>query len=287
MKVSEIPDHKTIFQALFEKHLKDSDLSSLVSDETVKLQHALSLDELKQSIDRSIEKYGLHPWQTKNGTVDRYAGFSLCYNPSHVDELNPHASSLGTPNMDGKDFFYAQYETQPKLKNSYFDSYAFIKRTPAANEGYLGDILNSCKRSIIRSRMMIIDGSFYQQGLIEDFLNAEVGDSRYGWHKDEPIYANLRINIPVTGSDEFVFEMEKQDAYVLRPGYLYSWNTNIPHRVYCRKETSKKRYGIVIGISPWFDYLPDEDAWVPNKFCGKKNPLQMLRDGDIFDWIKG
>lgn len=283
----DIPDNKTIFQALYDGHLSNVDLAHFSPAKTLKLKHNLDLKKLKANIDNSIAEFGLHPWQTKDGIVERYSGFSLCFNPAHIDHLDPHASSLGTPSMKGKEFFYAQYETQTTLKNSYFDSYAFTQRTPAANNGYLGDILNTCKRTIIRSRMMIIDGTHYDDQLISSFQNAKVGDSNFGWHRDEPIYANLRINIPIDGGDEFVFEMENESPYVLLPGFAYSWNTNIPHRVYCRKKTDKKRYGLVIGVSPWFDYRKEDDTWIPNKFCGKKNPLDMLRDGDIFDWLKG
>jgi hypothetical protein len=285
MKVSEVPEDMLIFEALAQKYLKLMPPIQLRA-QRIELNHDLDLTRLKSSIDASLEKFGVHRWQSSEGPNNAYYGFSLNYNPDHQDQLDPNGSSLGTPKNSRDQFFYASFDQHKTLKNSYFDSYGFRKRTPAACHGYLNEILESCQRSMIRSRMMIIDGSAYTPELIQAYKQAQVGDSRYGWHRDEPVFVNLRVNIPVVGDDNFVFEMSGGQPYVLRPKYAYSWDTNVPHRVYCRQATQAKRYNLVVGVSPWFDYLPDEDAWVPNQYCGKMSPFEMLRKGLIFPWLK-
>ena len=101
----------------------------------VVLKHDLNLEALKLSIDDSMAKFGRHPWKTADGSKMIYSGFSLTYNPLHQDDLDPNASSLGTPKNKKDEFFYGSIHTHSNVKNSYFDSYGFIKRTPAASVG--------------------------------------------------------------------------------------------------------------------------------------------------------
>lgn len=285
MKISEMKPNQLIITSLMERYPRlFKPLQS--SKRKVVLQHDLDLHKLKTSIDDSIQRFGSHPWQTAEGPVLRYSGFSLNYNPDHQDDLDPNASSLGTPKNKSGEFFYGSFNNHQNLRNSYFDSYAFTTRTPAASVGYLKEILDSCSRTMIRSRMMILDGSYFDENLISQFQAAPIGDSRYGWHQDEPVYVNLRINIPITGNDAFVFEMKDEAPYVLQPGLAYSWDTNIPHRVWCRKPTDMKRYNLVVGVSPWFDYKPETGEWLPNEYCGAIHPLDMVEKGLIFPWLK-
>jgi hypothetical protein len=286
MKVAEIPDKQTIFDGLMSKYLQGFTGIDLGRTTKFTYSHNLDLAKLKQSIDESLQKFGTHYWQSANGQSTNYYGFSLAYNPDHQDGLDINGSSLGTPKNSSDQFFYGSFQNHEVLKNSYFDAYGFRLRTPAASHGYLNEVLNTCKRSIIRSRMMILDGSNQTQAGIEIVKKAKPGDSRFGWHRDEVIYKNLRINIPVYGDENYVFEMEGDQPYVLERGFAYSWDTNIAHRVFCTKPTKIKRYNLVIGVSPWFDYIKEEDAWVPNEYCGKVSPFEMLNEGLIFPWLK-
>jgi hypothetical protein len=285
MLSNEIVSSKLLAEELFTKYCKGIRLPKWGAKK-VQLKHHLDLQKLKESIDFSIKKYGRHPWRSSEGESFRYSGFSLTYNPHHQDHPNINASSLGTIKNKPEDFFYNSTSTHSEIKNSYFDSYAFTSRTPAASEGYLGEILNSCQRTIIRSRMMILDGKYFDEDTIEKYKNAQPGDSKFGWHRDEPIYVNLRINIPLTADEAFVFEMEKEQPYSLIPGYAYSWNTDIPHRVWCKQKTNTERHNLIIGVSPWFDYDQMNQEWKPNKYCGVKDPLEMLEEGLVFDWLK-
>jgi hypothetical protein len=285
MKTSEMDPSKLIITSLMERYPVSAKMQPSPERKVV-LKHDLDLAKLKASIDESIAVHGCHPWQTAEGPVLRYSGFSLNSNPHHQDNIDPNASSLGTPKNKANEFFYGSFNNHKNLRNSYFDSYAFTTRTPASSMGYLNEILNTCERTIIRSRMMILDGSFFDEALIQQFAAAPVGDSRFSWHQDEPVNVNLRVNIPITGNDNFVFEMAGEAPYFLEPGLAYSWDTNVPHRVWCRKPTTLKRYNLVVGVSPWFDYKPETDEWLPNQYCGKIHPLEMVRQGLVFPWLK-
>ena len=96
MKLSEISDKQTVFQALMARYFPRNFRFAPQSKKIV-MDHHLDLTRLKDSIDGSLEKFGEHPWITSEGPNLRYSGFSLRYNPDHQDKLDPNASSLGTP----------------------------------------------------------------------------------------------------------------------------------------------------------------------------------------------
>jgi hypothetical protein len=288
IKISDIPDTRLTFHYLKEVYGIPANALDQFGprNNSLTLDHNLDLVALKKSIDESLTLYGNHGWMSEEGPSKMYTGFSLTYNPSHQDSVDPNMSTMGSPKQSRHKYFWANFDTHPVLKNSYFDTYGFRKMTPSAEHGALGEFLRTCKRSFVRSRMSIINGSALTAEHVDKLNVAPISDSDAGWHKDEPIFENLRINIPIIGGEEFAFEMEDRHPYYLEPGKIYSWDTHQPHRVYCRKKTEAQRFNLVIGVSPWFDYDATTDSWTPNEFCMKKHPFDMIRDGDIFPWIK-
>lgn len=161
-------------------------------------------------------------------------------------------------------------------KNGYFDTYGFRNLTEGAKNGALGDLLmNKFKRSFVRSRVAVINGKNWTPKM-QDFM----------WHYDEPLHLNLRINIPLQTTKNYVCEVKDQGVYHLDPGYAYCWNTTVVHRVYARGPENSERWNLVIGSSPWFDYDPEEDAYVSNEFYGEMHPFDMLVNGHIITGVK-
>lgn len=246
----------------------------------MKLKHKFDLQKCLQHITDVRETIGIQGWKTKDGAIDRYAGFSLTYNPNQQENVDVNYSTLGSPKNSISEFFYNQTQNYDQVANSYYDTNAFIQPTPASQLGYIREIMASFQRTITRSRVMGILGTHVSAEQIQKYLEHRPGDASVGWHRDEPIHNCFRINIPVTSSNEFVFEMENEKPYSLETGYLYTWDTNRPHRVYAKAPTQKERWNIVIGCNPWMDLK--EGHWVKNEFYGK-NPMQMLMDGEIID----
>ena len=99
-----------------------------------------------------------------------------------------------------------------------------------------------------------------------------------GWHVDEPPYHLFRINIPLETSEEYILEIKGSDDFGntldlskhLKVGKAYIWNTRIPHRVCTNKicQNPKDRIHMVLGFSPWFNYIETEDAFVKSKLYG-------------------
>ncbi len=231
----------------------------------------LNLDSnvLEQSVNSILQTYNPKGWQTKTQTVDFYKSISLTSNPNHQDGIDETVSSIGTPKNEMGEFYYNQTHRHKYLKDSYYDTFGFTKLTPAAKTGELGNLISKIKRTIVRSRISTIVGETVPI------------DNTSGWHRDETVFINLRLNIPITTSDEFFFEMKDVKPYNLKVGKLYSWDTDLPHRVSSSINTTNTRTHLVIGVSPWYDYNSKNNTWSQNEFFGNKHPFDMLLDGDI------
>ena len=244
---------------------------SLVFKNT-KINHEL----LWQSVQLALEQHGEYGWlrddQTGNTVASEiYTGFSLMYNPEHTDVLNKHQSSLGT----GRMVDFKLYENNIEVKkNTYLDTLGFRLRTPASTVGHLGEFFDSFKLSMTRGRMSIIHA--------DKFTEATQLET-YGWHYDEPIFENLRLNIPLYTDSSFKFQIKGEQPYHLELGKSYSWDTSIMHRVYPTEITNKFRAHLVIGISPWFNYDPIDDSWNMNEYFGEVHPYDLLISGKVVD----
>ena len=114
----------------------------------------------------------------------------------------------------------------------------------------------------------------------------------FGWHRDETVFENLRINIPLVANNSYALQIEHQKARpqagsetmtqaYLRTGYAYTFDSRKPHRVFATKRSAIVRVHLVLGFSPWFDYDARADAWRPNEFFGKTHPFDIVNSGAL------
>ncbi|MGV2895791.1 hypothetical protein ACNPPY_08335 [Achromobacter sp. AGC78] len=292
--VKEAPEALTIVQ-----HLKEqtsfSQASSALNDRTSSELLAIPLPEdlykdLQDAAHEVIDTYGLHGWLSAEGRHHNhsYQSLSLVYNPDMQDPgvHDVHQATLGTSLNPISEFFYNSVQHHRSLKNSYFDSYGFRVRTPAAKVGALGKFLDECGLKLIRSRLSVLIG---ERGATTDFMD--------GWHRDEPVFENLRLNIPLTSDPAYRLQIEHEKdkpqmdsdtmtEHFLSPGYAYTFNTNIPHRVYVKEPSNTPRIHLVLGFSPWFDHNDDHDLWKANTHFGKTHPFDLLRNGQLHTALK-
>jgi hypothetical protein len=189
-----------------------------------------------------------------------------------VTEFN---STLGSSFIAPGSYFYGNIRTWLKLrgrmKNSYYDSYAFNQPNTVAREQF-GDLFGHFKRTVIRSRLSVI------RAHARDSTNPE-----YLLHRDEPVYENIRINIPLTQSPDHYLQYRGEDIN-LKLGKAYTWDTNQPHRVHGVDGTD--RTNLVLGFSPWFDYDAEHEAWISNEYYGECHPIEMVKNGWVADILK-
>lgn len=292
--VKEAPDALTLVQ-----HLKTQtafqQASDALSGQTSSQLLAIPLpaglyEGLQDAAYQAIEAHGLHGWLSAEGRHHdhNYQSLSLVYNPDmHEPGMDDvHQATLGTSLNPINEFFYNSVQRHRGLKNTYFDSYGFRVRTPAARLGELGRFLDQCGLTLIRSRLSVLIG---ERGITSDFMD--------GWHRDEPVFENLRLNIPLTSDPAYRLQIEhekdkpQEDSdtmteHFLEPGYAYTFNTNIPHRVYVKEPSSQPRIHLVLGFSPWFDHDPGEDRWRVNAHFGKTHPFDLLRNGQLHSALR-
>jgi hypothetical protein len=242
-----------------------------------RMKHNWNCDELSKDIEEAKQIYGDHGWVYKNQTEDLkspYTGFSLVYNPNHIDNLPEHQGTFGTPNLDSGKFTTHNYKPV-QTKNSYWDSHGMIKRTKASKFKSIGRLLDCGKRTLMRSRVATCHGN--TESMLEQNRN---------YHSDAPNHFAIRINIPIKTSVTYFFKMEnRSEPMFLDTGWAYTFNNKIPHKVYTARPSSNARTHLVLAFSPWWDYNIEEDTWTTNKFFGKKHPMQMVMDGDVLSGL--
>lgn len=231
--------------------------------------------KLEQDSLEALSLFGFTGWQTKEASIDRYGGLSFASNPNHRDRNETNSSSLGTVSIESKDFYDPATTDQKILKDTYYDSWGFTQPTELHNFKYIGEFLKSREhRTLIRSRLAVMKAGVWTPDM-----------TKFAWHRDEPVYLNLRINIPITTSPEYLFQIENSEPQHLAVGNAYTWNTRVPHCIYQSDKTVQDRIHFVLGYSPWFDFDAENRCWVQNEFWGK-HPFQMLIDGDIMSGLE-
>jgi hypothetical protein len=243
------------------------------------------LSGLRTAAKEAIARYGLHPWLSKEGRPGRssYESLSLTYNPDLRDPgiTDVHQSTLGTSANSMREHYYGASQHLPGIKNTYFDTYGFRLPTPAAKVGGLGRFLSGCKLSLVRSRLSVLYGDDM------DEITPE-----YGWHRDEPVFNNLRVNIPLVTHRNYRLQIEHAcdvpaanspttTTHYLKSGYAYTFDTHRPHRVFPIGPCRIMRVHLVLGFAPWFDYDSSRDAWTINRYYGRVHPFDILRSGGL------
>ena len=270
--VKDCPEDMTIFQWIsltinFKEAYNDLTCSVPI-DNWISIPHRLDIASLITDTQACLDKNGINGWQTKKGNSKAYGGVSLVYNPDLKESTDPNQSTLGTTANAPEEFYWASTNRFVSIKNTYFDTYGFRKLSPAVENSNLKNFINSFRLSPTRGRIGVLDGD-YQDRVSEGFL----------WHKDEPVYENLRLNIPLVGDESFMFQTEGKDPMPTPVGNIYTSDTSIAHRVYATSKSLTKRTHLVLGFSPWLDYIAEDDSYVVNEFFGQVHPIDLFFKG--------
>jgi hypothetical protein len=279
-----IPDSETVFEHLSRRFDLPAAMQPFLERPSILQRYNLSIDltALETACRDVTARYGLRGFRnTADDVADpAYGSLSLTFNPDVAGD--PHSATLGSAHLRNGQYFYGTEQSRaqmPKLKGDYYDSYGFRRLTPAGRHGALGSLLAGFTLPVIRSRLSVIPGS-----------NPEALKDGYGWHRDESIFHNLRINIPVWTAPEYLLEIETAlpqpqpgsataQRHHLRHGFAWSWDTNLPHRVFANGLTPQSRCHLVVGLAPWFDHDADCDAWRPNAWFGRVHPHDLIAEG--------
>lgn len=289
-RVRDLPEEKPLFQSIMARTDFLQACARVAPAKPVRGLIGLRLPQpllqgMRSAALQAIEQHGLHGWLSSEGRDSKgsYVSISLTHNPDLLDPgvKNVHQATLGTSVNPITDFYYGSTRRFAKLKNTYFDTYGFRVPTPAAQIGALGEFLSQCRLSLVRSRLSVLLG---EKGGRFDF--------RSGWHRDETVFENLRVNIPLQSHRSFRLQIERKrdvpDArsttmsdQFLAPGRAYTFDTHRPHRVFSKARCAVDRIHLVLGFSPWFRYDRRTDSWEPNEFYGRTHPFDIVRSGAL------
>jgi hypothetical protein len=276
-----IPEHQAVHIYIFEQ----TDILSYVdkflrapAPTYLELPLTFDLDRLRSDVLRASEEIGLFPFSYGGVDTEKdiYMSASLTWNPDSRDNVstNPHQATLGSRNHR---FGSASlYGAEKSDKNSYTDGMSFNRHTPLAGFGAIGDLTRSFSRTLIRSRISTLKAG-RRESMRFDF----------GWHNDELVFVNLRVNVPVVSSPDYAIqiiteqseETFKVEEFSLTPGKAYAYDTSKNHRPFCKKLCAEDRVNMIYGVSPWFDFDPEARTWVSNEYYGEVHPFDMLRQG--------
>ena len=185
------------------------------------------------------------------------AGFDYLLEEKFIDAVE--YNELCTRHFDHKNNPIA---AKQQGRNTYSDTFAYCKRTPASMHGYLGTFIDSSPFSIVRSRMVTLK----YPGHVH-------------WHDDENIFINTRINIPINADIKCKLHINtEENTFHNDPGYMYCWNIENPHKVSISEGTGQ-RTAIVLGLAPWFEFNEEEQCWFTNEYFGKVHPFELFEEG--------
>jgi hypothetical protein len=241
-------------------------------------EHASALGEPKINLGTLFKsEFGKQLWLKMEEEKITPKFYQICFDKGLNgvrDWLLEKKIISGSENFDWNQKFIP---TKKTIKNSYFDTYNFRYLTQGAQVGALGDFFhNRMQRQMCRSRTAYINGAAWNPNA-KDFM----------WHYDEPIYLNLRINIPLQTTPNYVCEIrDVPGQHHFEVGYAYCWDTTIVHRVYAKRPEPTKRIHLVLGSIPWFDFDEESQTFHANEFFGEMHPFDMVAGGHVVSDIE-
>ncbi len=248
----------------------------------LKTKYLGDFDLLKEDVVKGLNLYGMYPFKYKNGKIDEsYVSTSLTYNSQAIDSLssNVHEATLGSTLLSGGSYSTNVSDFQ---KNTYNDTFSFKERTPLSCYGELGKIFDSLKMQLSRSRISKVISE-----------KVEFKSFNSGWHNDESIFLNLRINIPIISSKEHFIQLIinsdgqslETSEFNLEEGYAYVYNTEINHRPLTKAHSDIDRINLILGISPWISFNSEEKYWYANEYYGKLHPFEIFSNNLISSYF--
>lgn len=283
IKCSTIPSTIPVHQYIFEKTdfiTQIKKFKNYFPGDYLKTNLKIDKRVFFRDIKEALDIYGTYPFQYANRQIDRsYLSISLNYNPQSIDKIssNPHLGTLGS--TFGSFRSMEKYTNGNLLgKNTYNDTLSFNKRSEITFYKSINTFISNLKRTMIRSRISVLDGQ-----------SKSTQDISYGWHSDESIFLNLRINIPIQSSESYLIQILNDEKniseFTLTPGNAYVYDTSKYHRACTKMTNQESRINLILGISPWFDYYQENDEWISNEFYGEYHPFEMLTNHQISNQI--
>jgi hypothetical protein len=277
----EVPDNITIIEYIKSKTHWNEAVNDVggVSKEIL-YSPVLNIDNSKHVLNDVYELYrntGAISWQSQD-SCELY-GLSLSYNPnSH--EFDWKRGCFGHKRYQDftkYDYFTAvKKDLLNKKKNDYLDFLCFRKFLPHINEvtHSLRKLLDIFPSSVHKITSRTINGNMIYPSTIS--IDG-------GMHLDDNQFESMRFNLCLSNNEYFGLQYIDHEPYFPKAGDLNFINTDVKHRAFTKATCDFQRTHLVINVSPWLDYHPEEDYWELNKYFGKVHPIDMIKNGLLFN----
>ena len=238
-------------------------------------------DVLYNAVKHIEKRIGLQGFSVFGRESISYKGFSLTYNPDYVGSVkSPYHQTMGDRNIYGPKSLTENKQANPDMYvgvNSYYDSYGYNHIHSFIKEQFKS-LFDRLYGAVVRSRVAYLYSN-----------EVDLAREDLFWHRDEPGWEMLRLVIPVKTSNNFKIQIDGKDPvspaevhteFIPEIGKAYIWNNHINHRQYPveNKPQDDPRIYIIIGISPWFDFI--DNKFVPNENWGY--PIDMIVENNWF-----
>lgn len=287
IEVSDIPDDCTVEEFIY----RHTDFKKQIQNfrnfpDNYRTAHLdFPIQQLQSDIQNAVKEFGVYPFRYNKveSFFESYLSASLSWNPFSIDSLSqdPHQNTLGSSKYSSG----SADLIQAGLKNTYADTLSFNQRTPFSHYKSIGTLLDSFQLPLIRSRISIMTPG-----------HDDIKKTEYMWHRDETVFLNLRINVPVVSGPEYVIQLMSEDPsdpykvdfqeFALIPGQVYVYNSHKNHRPFAKANATSSRTNMICGVTPWFDFDPIRQVWSSNKYYGVAHPFEIFSEGLITPFFK-
>jgi len=276
--LDEIPKKTAIHQFLLENTDFEDQIQNLpkMSDPFVTIAHKFSIEALVLEARQMLDSQIFQPHHLKGVPAPNptYSSIPVTIDPESVDAPLGAIDStgLGSNRFSGGSF--ADYRPSDMLRNTYNDPYSMLVISPRFSSGCFGSTLALIQRTLIRSRLSMTE------------MNRPLAPNA-GWHNDEPIFLNFRINIPLITTENNVVQLlevgrrTKVIEVPLKIGTAVGYDSHRIHRAFTKNGDTLRRINLILGVAPWFDFNPSARTWSTNEFYGRMHPFEMLLGGHI------
>lgn len=162
------------------------------------------------------------------------------------------------PNLKGEYYQYSCFYHSEQRMYGYENSLGFFKKN------YYGELF---------------DGLFYPYEFVRSKVSKlkcrkYIGD----WHKDEDQREVVKVVIPLTGNNSYLFQIEGRKPFHIPLGCALAFDSSVPHRIICNSDNDVDRLCLVFSVSVLWNvdengvsFMGDSRESIINQFLEKTN----------------
>ncbi len=210
-------------------------------------------EDLGRSFAAAFECYGSLIWlsETSEASPGVFRNLSLTRSGHLVAPMDPYLS-------------------QDHCRHSGADYLAFVHRSEVGRVMGIGALLDQFKLTIGAGRLtVLVPPNPRDIPLVHP-------------HRDASIFEELRLDICLSVTPGLVLEVQGVGDLAFQQGQCMWMNcSGYEHTLVNRGGWLGSRCSIHFSVWPWIEFDHQNRTYRPNRFYGRKHPIQMILDGDL------